>query len=74
MDRGARYSSCSECYVGRLGFVGFHSPFFRSDEHTVRCDISRYEKSDRLVLYDLDSQNVTVLFLHTASSTLGNVG
>jgi hypothetical protein len=27
MDRGARFSSCSECYVDQLGFIGFHSPF-----------------------------------------------
>jgi hypothetical protein len=30
MDRWARFSSCSECYVDRLGFVGFHSPVFKS--------------------------------------------
>jgi hypothetical protein len=24
MDRGARFSSCNECYMDRLGFVGFH--------------------------------------------------
>jgi hypothetical protein len=30
MDRGACLSLCSECYVDRLGFVGFHSPFFKT--------------------------------------------
>jgi hypothetical protein len=29
MDWGVRFSLCSECYVDRLGFVGFHSPFFK---------------------------------------------
>jgi hypothetical protein len=29
-DRGLRFSSCSECYMDRLGFIGFHSPFFKS--------------------------------------------
>jgi hypothetical protein len=28
MDQGACFPSCSECYEDRLGFVGFHSPFF----------------------------------------------
>jgi hypothetical protein len=27
MDQRARFSSCSECYMDRLRFVGFHSPF-----------------------------------------------
>jgi hypothetical protein len=27
--RGARFSSCSECDIDRLGFVDFHSPFFK---------------------------------------------
>jgi hypothetical protein len=29
MNRGTSFSSCSECDVDRLGFIGFHSPFFK---------------------------------------------
>jgi hypothetical protein len=29
MDWGACFSSCSECYVDRLEFVGYGSPFFK---------------------------------------------
>jgi hypothetical protein len=29
MDWGACFSSCSECYVDSLGFLDFHSPFFK---------------------------------------------
>jgi hypothetical protein len=29
LDRGACFSSCSECYADRLGFIGFHSPFLK---------------------------------------------